>query len=303
MSQYRYRIACLRMNYFLSLLGDRIDAHGIKLKGCSYHPSGSGLGNLPNIGRLMVSEDLLKNQIRQIKECSSPEQLNQQLYKITQMCGFDYYQFGLLIPSGLLQSFVTVLSHTPKDWSEHCWQSHIATHDPLVILSLKQSQPIIWSELSWLDGSLPEQGQAIMRQRAEHGMREGVTLPIHSPQGHHAMLHLSREKPTGEVFSSITCLSVVYPYVFQRACELLSPPNPNLSERERECLFWVSEGKTSWEAAKILGITERTVNFHLNSAIRKTGCKNRYQAIARNIAAGQLKPDLDRLSLSRLIKY
>lgn len=56
------------------------------------------------------------------------------------------------------------------------------------------------------------------------------------------------------------------------------------------------------EAAKILGITERTVII-FNSAIRKTGCKNRYQAIARNIAAGQLKPDLDRLSLSRLIKY
>ena len=82
----------------------------------------------------------------------------------------------------------------------------------------------------------------------------------------------------------------------------MSPPSPNLSERERQCLFWVSEGKTSWEAAKILGITERTVNFHLNSAIRKTGCKNRYQAIARNVAAGQLRPDLQRLNIINHIK-
>ena len=184
-----------------------------------------------------------------------------------------------------------------------CWQGHIVTNDPLILLSLKQSQPIVWDEIPWHDPTLPEGGQAIMQRRAELGMREGVTLPIHSGQGHHAVLHLSREKTTGDVYANLPYMSVVYPYLFQRAYELLSPPNPNLSDRERECLFWVSEGKTSWEAAKILGITERTVNFHLNSAIRKTGCKNRYQAIARNIAAGQLKPDLDRLSLSRLIKY
>ncbi|MGL4753907.1 MAG: LuxR C-terminal-related transcriptional regulator, partial [Aeromonadaceae bacterium] len=60
--------------------------------------------------------------------------------------------------------------------------------------------------------------------------------------------------------------------------------------------------KTSWEAARILGITERTVNFHLNSAIRKTGCKNRYQAIARNVAAGQLRPDMQRLNITRILK-
>lgn len=251
----------------------------------------------------MLREDMLQSQVRQIRESSSPEQLNQQLFKAAHYCGFDYYQFGFFIPSGLLQSFVTVLSHTPRDWSEVCWQSHIVSNDPLILLSLKQSAPIIWNEIPWHDPSLPEGGQGIMQRRAELGMREGATLPLHSGQGHHAVLHVSRQKPTGDVYGALPYLSVIYPYIFQRACELLSPPSPNLSEREKECLFWVSEGKTSWEAAKILGITERTVNFHLNSAIRKTGCKNRYQAIARNIAAGQLKPDLDRLSLNRLIKY
>ncbi|WP_234920468.1 helix-turn-helix domain-containing protein, partial [Aeromonas veronii] len=46
------------------------------------------------------------------------------------------------------------------------------------------------------------------------------------------------------------------------------------------CLFWASEGKTSGEIACILGITERTVNYHLNQVTRKTGSMNRYQAIA-----------------------
>jgi DNA-binding CsgD family transcriptional regulator len=39
-----------------------------------------------------------------------------------------------------------------------------------------------------------------------------------------------------------------------------------LSARELDCLKWTAEGKTAWEASVILGITERTVRFHLNAA-------------------------------------
>ena len=49
---------------------------------------------------IMVKEDMLNSQVRQIRECSSPEQLNQQLFKAAQLCGFDYYQFGLLYRPG-----------------------------------------------------------------------------------------------------------------------------------------------------------------------------------------------------------
>ena len=244
----------------------------------------------------------LATQIRFVRVCPSAECLNQTLFELAKKSGFDYYQFNLFLPSGLLQSHVSIFSHSPENWLEQYWQNQLAAHDPLLLMALRQNQPIIWHELSITDTMVTEKGMAIMDQRAEHGMREGVTLPIHSGQGHHGMLHLSREHATGDVLSTLPQLGMLYPYIFQRACDLMSPPGPNLSERERQCLFWVSEGKTSWEAAKILGITERTVNFHLNSAIRKTGCKNRYQAIARNVAAGQLRPDLQRLNIIKNIK-
>ena len=53
-----------------------------------------------------------------------------------------------------------------------------------------------------------------------------------------------------------------------------------LTERETECLFWASEGEDIGEMPAS-GITERTVNYHLNQVTRKTGSMNRYQAIAR----------------------
>jgi DNA-binding CsgD family transcriptional regulator len=59
-----------------------------------------------------------------------------------------------------------------------------------------------------------------------------------------------------------------------------------LSERERECLLWVSEGKTTDEVALILGVSSNTVNSYVAHAIQKFGAANRAMAIATAIRSG-----------------
>lgn len=68
-----------------------------------------------------------------------------------------------------------------------------------------------------------------------------------------------------------------YVYDSFHRCAPISPSCQHLTKRELECLHWVAHGKTSWETAQILGIVERTVNFHINNSIAKTGCANRHQ--------------------------
>ena len=63
-----------------------------------------------------------------------------------------------------------------------------------------------------------------------------------------------------------------------------------LTERETECLIWAAEGKTTWETAQILDISERTVIFHIQNAISKLNSVNRTQAIARAVAMGLIRP-------------
>ncbi|MDH2406605.1 DNA-binding CsgD family transcriptional regulator [Bradyrhizobium sp. JR1.5] len=50
-----------------------------------------------------------------------------------------------------------------------------------------------------------------------------------------------------------------------------------LSARERQCLQWVEEGKSSWEIGVILRVSENTVNFHLKNAMRKLEVTTRIQ--------------------------
>jgi DNA-binding NarL/FixJ family response regulator len=60
----------------------------------------------------------------------------------------------------------------------------------------------------------------------------------------------------------------------------------HLTEREREVLTWVGRGKTSAEIAIILGIRERTVNFHCDQAMKRLDVINRIQAVAKAIERG-----------------
>jgi DNA-binding CsgD family transcriptional regulator len=70
----------------------------------------------------------------------------------------------------------------------------------------------------------------------------------------------------------------------ERLMELTTPPPTaaiRLTERERDSLALVAEGKTDWEISVILGIAQATVRFHVDNARRKLGAVNRAQAVAR----------------------
>lgn len=59
-----------------------------------------------------------------------------------------------------------------------------------------------------------------------------------------------------------------------------------LTDRERECLSWVSEGKTTEEIAMILSVSPNTANSYLTNAMQKLGVRNRALAIATAIRHG-----------------
>ena len=54
----------------------------------------------------------------------------------------------------------------------------------------------------------------------------------------------------------------------------------SLTSREIEVLTWVAHGKSAWEIGEILDIAKRTVDEHVQTAVRKIGAVNRAHAVA-----------------------
>jgi DNA-binding CsgD family transcriptional regulator len=60
----------------------------------------------------------------------------------------------------------------------------------------------------------------------------------------------------------------------------------HLTEREREALVWIATGKSDWEIGEILGLSPKTVNYHVQNAKLKLGTRSRVQAIALALRDG-----------------
>lgn len=62
-----------------------------------------------------------------------------------------------------------------------------------------------------------------------------------------------------------------------------------LTEREIETLTWSARGKTSHEIGLILNLSKRTVDFHIDGAIRKLGVATRIEAAVKAATARLIK--------------
>jgi DNA-binding CsgD family transcriptional regulator len=60
-----------------------------------------------------------------------------------------------------------------------------------------------------------------------------------------------------------------------------------LNDREIEALTWVARGKTSAQIGEMVGLSKRTIDFHLDNARIKLGATTRTQA-AIKAAIGRL---------------
>ena len=135
-----------------------------------------------------------------------------------------------------------------------------------------------------------------MEQGRAFGLNRGLTVPLNPPTGQTVFFSLASSdlqlddhrlgnlRPAAGVFST---------YLFDAYVRIDRMENPKvneLTERELECLFWACEGKSAWEMAQIVGVAERTINFHLTSVIKKLGASNRRHAVAKGVMYGLVKP-------------
>ena len=65
-----------------------------------------------------------------------------------------------------------------------------------------------------------------------------------------------------------------------------NPKEIHITRREIEVLQWLQQGKSSWEISKILGLSERTVNFHVYNVMEKIKAVNRLHMVTIALRLG-----------------
>ncbi len=187
-----------------------------------------------------------------------------------------------------------IISGYPPEWWSHYKEQGYMAHDPTVAHCAEYNVPLVWSAIDNRSLHQPE-AHKMMADASDFGLRNGLSIPTHGSRGESSMLSFTTAEPDsrsdGQILHFLPFLQALTPFVHeaaQRVIEIkeITPAKPKLTPREKECLLWAAEGKTSWETSQILTISERTVVFHLQNSAAKLGVSGKQHAVARAISMG-----------------
>ncbi|MCA3694203.1 LuxR family transcriptional regulator [Aquidulcibacter sp.] len=208
-------------------------------------------------------------------------------------CGFGWYQLApgphnpMLDPTSLLN-----FGNFDPTWRRQYATEPSCRFDPARNQAIQRAGSVQWQR-AFTSARSPEQ-RDFVRACREQGFRDGITTPVHGPQGCVAIMMFAAPRLIKLDPDDEEALSHIAMAFYQRvrrltAAALFQPAEPaHLTSREIECLHWVLEGKTNWEIGVLTGVTARTVQFHLGNASRKLGVVNRVQAAVRALLRGDL---------------
>lgn len=210
--------------------------------------------------------------------------------------GFEQVMYAVVHSRHAQYENAFVQSNYAPEWRDRYDTERFAYVDPTVGHCLISTLPIVWEPEAFSTLG----GRTLYEEACGYGMRTGVTLPIHGPNGEVGLLSMASDAPPGEQFTrQITqrmgALTLVRDYAFASSvsfsCSSGGDPVPRLTRRELEILQWVMAGKSSWEISMIINCSEATVNFHLANVRQKFNVNTRQQAVVKAIALGLINPE------------
>lgn len=233
--------------------------------------------------------------IEEVKHINTIEGLVNIFTKYIKPLGFDQFSCASFCDVKNPPNNAVMILQYPAKWLEHYMEEKYERFDRILAVSLNRSTPFTWQEPIIKKNCTKKQKEIF--DGAKHvGLIHGITVPVHSHGFHPACVNVVGPNididPSAEHALHLMCIYLYEGAVrIQRATPTLNHHRiVSLTNRERECLQWVAEGKSESCIADILNISQRTIHFHIENVKNKYNVSTRTQAVARALAEQQIIP-------------
>lgn len=187
-----------------------------------------------------------------------------------------------------------VETNYPAEWVSHYLERNYVAVDAVALEASRTPIPYHWRAAL----ALPvygTQAQTVFDEAAAFGIHDGYSVPVHASAGL-SLISLAVDDPS--LFRpsaamrrhTLHLLALHFHLACERALADTPLPTVRLTPREREVLLWAAQGKTGWEIAQILTLTERTVTYHIENAKTKLGASSRSHAVMMALTLGLIAP-------------
>jgi DNA-binding CsgD family transcriptional regulator len=232
---------------------------------------------------------------------SSTQSVAAALGEVVRSLGFDGFTYGIgTAPTPTRESRSYVWTNLPGEWIRRYDQNAYIEVDPRVTDAVLHMTPMPWDRHCF-PGT--RRLNAFFDDAAEFGVCSGLAVGLRDPSRGLAGFYLSSARiriddaerlRVLEIQGDVLLLAHYIHALLTTNVIGRDLPAPSLgaalSPRERECLQIAAKGMSSSQIGAMLGIGQRTVDFHFGNVLSKLGAANRHEAIARAVAAGLISP-------------
>lgn len=232
--------------------------------------------------------------VRGAQDVTSIGELDRLLEATVKSFGFQFYALGHHV--NVVSKDQVQIGNYPETWSQSVHTRETITEDPVLRACQNSAVGFKWSDVGSLI-ELTSRHREILANARKVGMGEGYTVPVHIPGeclGSCSFAYRVGQPVNEEILPTVHCVGG---FAFEAARRLvrqsaprqrLTMPAETLSARQLDCVVLVARGKSDWEAAQILGLSQDTVHQHVETAKRKYGVATRTQLVIRALFDNQL---------------
>lgn len=229
-----------------------------------------------------------------VASCRDQDTFERRLVSFAQQLEFPLVSAVLVVDRPAASSMFVALGNTPEAYRALSENPSYAKGDPVMQRLKILSHPFTYNQQLYVNEGAGDRWES----QAPYGYQSGIALALHMPHGRHFLLGVDRDAPLPrddrELTRLLGDLHLFAAYAQETAVRLLMPtaaleePMPRLSPRELEVLRWSMEGKSAQDVADILGLSVRTVNFHVAGVCKKLGVASKGVAVAKAVRLGLL---------------
>jgi len=161
--------------------------------------------------------------------------------------------------------------------------------DPILQTARTARGPFDWNAARYQSKPI----KSFFGESIEHGLgKQGFAVPIRGPNGEVSIFSFNadvNDNNWSKMRDEILPHFLLFAFQFnERAMNVRRPKisGPMLSSRESEVLKWAAEGKSVWETAQILGISDHSVKAYLQNGQRKLKCCNKLHTVVTAVRLG-----------------
>lgn len=231
----------------------------------------------------------LEDFINRTRGVSDLELLRDIFQESLEQQGYAFFAYNIARVAGVGAHLTYFITTYPDAWVTQYLAENYFAIDPVVHEGARQRLPFMWSDVAPLHEMTPQQ-RRFFDEAARFGIRGGITIPIHGRDGALATMTLAPAGTEAEQRATIVRtqhmvhqLSLYYhahaaPYLLER---FLRQATPELTAMQKDVLEWMTEGQTTFQIARRMGVSERDIRDHVDAAKQKLGVSSQVHLLVK----------------------